>query len=446
MRLRIRIPPIRVDGRIALIVATAIVASAGVFFSFVLGDGTGREPSASPSTRPSSSSSPAPTPTTLGPTPSAQVANTSRCRRVSGIAADGRRDVTASLQRFLASVPNRSCVVFPASGPGGQTTYRVDGAVQIVERVGLRIYGNGALLTTSVRGGIDNSAKGGGRSQRAMIQVIRGRDIQIWDLRFDGPNTDGHFDAPYEEESAIRLSGVNGARIQGVQVREVHGDAITVMGNKPGGGVVIPSRRVVISRLDAQLIGRQGIGITGADGVTIEDSSFNEIERTVVDLEPLPRQSARNVRIVRNTVGQHNHYFVGGGGFGPKGNVYVGHNTLTVPLKIKFFDGSNFTIEHNIGSGVSEHPILIASGSNLRVIGNVQSFSGRGVKCPPNCGTAAMELTTGSGSMCRAFAAGNTFRGARLLYQGDRPRSSCAWVDGGRNVLASGAPPSASQS
>ena len=381
---------------------------------------TPRASSPPPSEIPALASTPSPWPTP----------DTSKCRRATGIASDGRRDTTTALQTFLSAVPDRGCALLARGG-----LYRVDGTLQLIDRHGVAIYGNGATLTTNVRGPLGTSAKGKGRSTRAMIQVLRGNDVQIWGLTIDGPDSQGTFESPYEEEAGIRVVGAVHVTIRDVHVREVYGDAVSVYGYKHA-NTSTPSRGVVISALQAQVIGRQGVAMTGADGVTIEDSDFDAIKRSVFDLEPLPRQAVKNVRLVRNNVGTYGNTFLAGGGYGPKDAVYVGFNRSSDPIRIKFFDGTRFTIEHNVGGGAARNPFVIASGNDLRVVSNVQAFAGPGQVCPPDCGASGLELTTTDhGSMCHALAEGNTFTGARALFRGTSPQSPCSWVDGGRNII-----------
>ena len=356
--------------------------------------------------------------------------DTSRCKKPSGITADGRVDVTVALQHFLDTIPSGGCAVLP----GPEAHYRVDGGIALVDRTHIGIYGNGATLLTHVRGPLGTGVKGGGRSTRSIIQALRGGDIQLWDLAIEGPDTQAKFDAPYEEESGVRFTGVQGATVRNVSVREVFGDAVSLYGFKTG-ATTTPTRNVTVSALNAQRIGRQGVAFVGVDGAIVEDSQFDAIAHSVFDLEPLPRQSAQNIRIVRNVIGSYGNTFVGGGGRGSKSNIYVGYNRSSSSLRIKFYNVTHITIENNMGSTVATVPFLSGSGDDVRIMGNVQPFAGPGQVCPPNCGAAALLLTVQShGSTCHAIATDNTFAGARLLFEGTVPHG-CSWVDGGHNFI-----------
>lgn len=410
--------------RVQLAIATTLLIAGGISAALVSRGKAPVRPSAA-ATLPPPSVLPSIPGATPWPTP-----DTSRCKKPTGILADGRSDVTAALQRFLDAIPTRGCAVLP--GPAAH--YRVDGGLQLIDRTHIAIYGNGATLMTPVPGQLGTGAKGRGRSTRSIIQALRGGDIQIWDLMIDGPNPQAKFDAPYEEESGVRLTGVQGATIRNVSVRAVFGDAVSLYGFKSG-GTSTPTRNVTVSALDAEHIGRQGVAFVGVDGAIVEDSHFDVITHSVFDLEPLPNQSAENIRILRNSVGQYGNTFVGGGGRGLKTNVYVGYNQSSGSMRIKFYNVTHWTIEHNVSLTAAKIAFINGSGDDLRIIANTQPFAEPGVACPPNCGPPALDLSTDShGSVCHAVAADNSFAGAQLLFQGTIPRG-CSWVDGGHNVI-----------
>lgn len=366
--------------------------------------------------------------------PSSSAQPPGKCLESSGIPSDGSVDVTAALQALIDSVPDGGCIAFPTGTPSDPVRYRIDGGLRLVDGYGISIHGNGAELFSNIKGELRPPAN---RSNRAFLRVVRGGDIRINDLVFNGPNQKGNYYAPYEEEAGIRLSGVDGATLQDLSVREVFGDAVSVYDYSNEGAAPIPSRDVRVSHLVAERIGRQGVAVVAANGVTIEDGVFNDIARSVFDLEPLPRRTVTGVRIQRNRVGAYENTFVAGLGAGKKDDITIAFNTSTIePLWIKLV-ASNVTVEGNTGAGLATRPMIqINGGDHIRVVANTQAFAGRGVKCPPNCGIPAVALRgeTGAG-VCDAFAAGNTFTGARRLFAGDPPSRPCAWVDGGGNEI-----------
>lgn len=354
------------------------------------------------------------------------------CYSPVGIRTDGVGDVTALLQGFVDAVPNGSCISLPRG-----SRFRLDGTLVLRDRTNLTLDGNGAVLFTNAKGSLGAN----GRSSRALLHVWKGTGVEVRELVIDGPNSVGTFWAPYEEEAGILLSGPRDTVVRDVTVREVYGDAVSVYGFKPGDGSgrIQAPHNVLITGLDADRIGRQGIAITSADGVTIEESQFNNIARSVFDLEPTPHMLVHDVNIVRNTVKKFELSFLAGLGWGKKDGVYVGYNrSLYQPIWMKFI-GDNFTIEGNVGGGTAYRSFVqVNDGDNIRVVGNTQIVHGDGAgKCPPNCGIAGISLGSDKGgTVCDVYAEDNVFKGAKALFFGKtEPEPECEWTDGGGNVL-----------
>jgi hypothetical protein len=341
-------------------------------------------------------------------------------------------DVSDRMQSFFDALDDGSCVAFPRSRPGRQVTYRIDAGIALRGHRGLTIHGNGVRFFTERPGPLDQKTQ---RSQRAMVRVVGGERIRIEDVTLDGPNGDGRYAPAYEEEAGFRLSGVQQAVIENVRVRQVFGDAISVYELKRSGRRV-PSRDVVISRPTGELIGRQGVAVTAAQGVTIEDGFFRGIARSVFDLEPLAGRSVADVRIERNTVDGYRNTFVAGLGAGNKRDIVISANrSLSSPMRIKMVADS-VTVANNSGGGLATVPFVqINAGDDITVVGNKQAFHGPGVKCPPNCGSVAVALRGEVGSACDSYVAGNVFTGARALFVEHLPSPPCTWVDGGRNEI-----------
>jgi hypothetical protein len=306
----------------------------------------------------------------------------------------------------------------------------------LTDRRNLTVDGNGATWFTATTGPTDRY----GRSHRPILHIAKGSGVVVRDLVIDGPNTPGRFNAAFEEEPGILVAGAQNTTLRDVTVRQVYGDAVSVYAFKPGDGsgkVVVP-RGVLITGLDARLIGRQGIAIVSSAGVTVSHSHFDGVARSVFDLEPIPTTTVSNVVIERNTVDAFELAFVAGLGAGRKDGVIIRNNRSTEqPIWMKFA-GFNFTIEGNIGTGIAIRPMInVLTGAGIRVIGNKQLVGKEGVKCPPNCGNPAISLGGHDARpVCDVYAANNIFTGARALFGGTaEPSESCPWTDGGGNSL-----------
>jgi hypothetical protein len=227
----------------------------------------------------------------------------------------GRTDVTASLQRFVASVPSGATVVFPPSG-----RYRVDGTLEWHDRVNLTLDGNGATLFAGTRGD----------PTRADMRLIDGRNWTIRDLTIRGANVaGGRFNPRYQWQHGIDLRGVHRALIENVTVTNVFGDAVYV-----GLSTSVPgrwSRDVSIVNSTGIKSGRMSVSVTAGRNVTIRGGFWSSPGLSTFDLEPNgPSGGAKGVVIRDGTIGAGARATaLSIAGAGPVSNVVLEHMKLT---------------------------------------------------------------------------------------------------------------------
>jgi hypothetical protein len=163
-----------------------------------------------------------------------------------------------------------------------------------------------------------------------------GSEIVIQDLNIKGANPragspQGAYNAEFEGQHGFKLSGVQGATLERVQVTDTYGDFL-YLGAKSG----VPSRNVVVSEAHFERSGRQGIAITSAENVVIEDSYIGEVGRSIIDIEPNSADGrAINVVFRGNSFGPCRHFLLTAGGRGQNVRDIELSNNIAVGMQLK---------------------------------------------------------------------------------------------------------------
>lgn len=230
------------------------------------------------------------------------------------IAADCSDDVTAELNAWLASVPDGSTAVLGENG-----CYRVEGTVLLAGREGFTLDGNGATLRA-----LDDTTAA---SSRRHVTIDGGSDIVVHDLAVVGTNPDGGnlYVASKETQHGFELRSVSGVVLERVSVTDVYGDFVLVRNDGTG---TAPSSDVIIRGSVFARNGRQGIAVTGGDGVVIEHNSMDAMRRAAFDLEPNASSQATSVTIRENQMGDNRLFWIAGGGNGLIRNITVQGNVM----------------------------------------------------------------------------------------------------------------------
>jgi hypothetical protein len=356
------------------------------------------------------------------------------CRVVpESIPRDGSVDVWRPLQRFLDNVPDGSCIEFPQGAE-----YRVERTLRVRNKDRLTLLGSGSkIFATSVRRDQRPGRKKKGR-QRLVIE--NSSNIRVQDLWIDGAAKSCRYDRLTEGQAGVLVKGSTNVLLLGLKITQVAGDGLQIAGTYPETSEAVPARNVTFSAGRIKCTGRQGITMTLADGVLIEESSLKAVARTAFDLEPgTADDTVSNVRIVHNRIGRFKHAFIGGAGAGTVRDVYVGFNVLTrrsMWSKIGTADlvtRENITFEGNISEVLFDRSgqalINIANGDNFRFEGNTQHF-------PPSGSDKGQELyyaVWGDATTCPVYAGANVLTGAVGVFDPAASVNPICWIDEGGN-------------
>lgn len=243
------------------------------------------------------------------------------------IADDCSRDVTAELNKFIATVPDGTATAPNTLIFGAGACYQVSTAIELQERVGLVLEGNNATIRRMSPIALDS-----GRMKKAMLLVASSRNITIRDMKFVGDNTNRDdkdpgnyydFDLKREGEHAILIYGggdkpdgsSDSTLVSNIATDSLYGDAVRLWGTS----------NVRIENSKIYGAGRQGIAARGTDRLVIVGNRFEFLRRTAIDFEEDP---VTNVRIQHNHFESHN-FNLGNfpGSHGPDRNILVANNT-----------------------------------------------------------------------------------------------------------------------
>jgi hypothetical protein len=285
----------------------------------------------------------------------------------------GRVDVSAALTEFLAALPDGATVRMPAS-----TRYRVDAGLEIRDARDLTIRGEGATLFAPDDGaGADPPTRpqrrGWPRSRR-LLTIANSRDVWISGLSLQGPNTGGASLDDLEGQAGLFVAQSTNIYFNGVAVRDVWGDGVTVVG---------ASRGVYVSNSVFDHIGRQGVAVTNATDVVVESNRFDHVARSVFDVEPVRAWRAERIVFHDNDIGDYENFVLAAVGGGANvTDIDLTRNRITAGRGLTVFAGfvkqprSGLTITDNESSvaatpALGATPIRITNYSNVTIADNV---------------------------------------------------------------------------
>lgn len=239
------------------------------------------------------------------------------------IPADCSRDVTDSLNRWMASVPDGSTLLF-----GWKACYRTERTLGLTERVGLILQGNGATFR---RFELSPPELRYPHSNRHWL-VRGGSDITLNNMRVRGTNTVsdtgnpgfGSYLLDYEFEHAFSIHGVNGIVVTNVSADAIWGDGLCFAGGDqyaPG-----PSRNVHVMNVTVDRNGRQAVTLSNIDGGLFENIRILHSRRAGFDLEP-PPGSVSNIEVRDSYINSHL-LPVASAGVGDVSNIEIHHNVI----------------------------------------------------------------------------------------------------------------------
>ena len=242
--------------------------------------------STSPSTA-SPLSSPSTTPQSAPTVPGAPDGQTFEIP--SSIRHDCSSDVAAAIQAWIDSVPDNSVLSLSP-----HACYRVDETLYLKDRHRLLVEGNGAAFKAVTMG----------TRKRQELVLSGGSGLIVRDLVVRGANPSagavpGAHHADLEAQHGFQVSGATDVLLDHVQAFDLYGDFVYV-----GPANKQPSRNVTIRNSTFARSGRQGISVTDAVGVTVQDNTISGVARSMFDIEPnVVSAQVRGIKIVGNTTG-----------------------------------------------------------------------------------------------------------------------------------------------
>ncbi|WP_243288548.1 right-handed parallel beta-helix repeat-containing protein [Geothrix terrae] len=194
-----------------------------------------------------------------------------------GAKSDGTTDDTAALQKAIDAVGGTGGTV---SVPAG--TYRVDALTSLLLRSGMTLSLDSGAILAAIPNGADNYT---------ILRVSGVSNVNILGGTLLGERS-AHTGTTGEQGMGLRITG--GAQhiaVVGVTARECWGD----------GFMVADASDVTLCHVTADHNRRQGLSITGGNGVIVRDSRFANTGGTLpedgLDIEPNSGQTVNNVLI-----------------------------------------------------------------------------------------------------------------------------------------------------
>jgi parallel beta helix pectate lyase-like protein len=209
------------------------------------------------------------------------------------IASDCSRDVRSDLLGWMKTVPNNTTLNFSKGA-----CYRIDGSLVVSERVGLTFNGNGATF--------DGRNNASGRARHWWVQHSSRITLRNMTVRGANPRAgarEGAYVPAMEGQAAYGVWGSENVLLDKVQAYDMHGDFVEVspMWIRH---VAVASRHVTVRNSHFERSGRQGISVTGAQDVLIQNNYISGVPHDIFDLEPeVPPVAIDNVRFIGNRTG-----------------------------------------------------------------------------------------------------------------------------------------------
>lgn len=361
-------------------------------------------------------------PATAGPAPVPCPAVVPRGTTVNakafGAVGDGRADDTAALQKAIDAVAKTGGTLAIPDG-----TYLID-ATRDSGRVGLRM---GSGMTLRMSPGAILKAIPNASATYSIIAVADCHDVTILGGTLEG-DRDGHRGTGGEWGMGLTIIRSRNVMVQDITARECWGD---------GFYVTEPNRGITFCHVVADHNRRQGMSITGADGIVVRNSVFRNTQGTApqcgIDVEPNPGETVTNLQILDCTVtGNHGGGIAGGPPVAARANAFFTRSRIARNLVagnggwgILVSACSGDAIEDNIVRDTRGYGILLRSGAlDMTVRGNLVSGSAKNGIYLEDCAGTTVTGNTVTGNSgrgiravfrCGATVSGNEVSGNGLL-------------------------------
>lgn len=219
------------------------------------------------------------------------------------VPADGS-DVSLILPQAIRTLKAGTTVTLQPKG-----RYGLKQPMQLTGIRNLKIDGRGAVFS-----------RGEDSSRGPYIAVDECSGLGISNIEIAGKETTFRYARAAEFEPGIAVTASKDVTLEDIRVHDVGGDAVQSGRH---------TQNLVVRRLDADHTRRQGVSFNDGDGFTLEDSTFEWIGRSVIDVEPYRSNwSANNVVIRRNRATHFTNFFLAAAGDGPHQGMVVENNSV----------------------------------------------------------------------------------------------------------------------
>lgn len=319
------------------------------------------------------------------------------------IPSDCSVDVTSQLLSWIGSVPDNSVLSF-----GAGACYRIEGTLELRNRTGLDLEGNGATFRSF------NAPS----DQRAIWRVIDSSGFVFRNMTIIGSYANGGtLDSSLQHAHAIDLRGTS-AEVANVSMSNLAGDCVYF-----GLGYSAATRSSG-SVHDSSCVGtsRNAVSLTAADNVLVSHVTTNKIGLTAFDVEPNTGTGfgSNGATFDSNTIGSYYLYAFAVVENEPVSNQSFTNNTVSGRgLRVGIVAGgggyraSNITISGNSATS-SQVPAAIEGD-------NVDTLTVTGNTIPLTTGTMAAIDDT-----CGATVSSNSYPGGTSQYTITNTPPSCS--------------------
>lgn len=195
--------------------------------------------------------------------------------RQHGAQGDGGHDDTLAFQSAVDALPATGGTVQVPAG---------DYLIDPVRSIRLR-----SRMHLELAPGVRLLAKANAAERAYVLTAEAISDVEISGGRIIGER-DAHHGSTGEWGHGIMIRGASAVTVRDVHVSHCWGDGISIGGARTGNGAIVPSRDVVIARVQCVGNRRQGLTIGRSRRVRVYDSTFSDTGGTLpgcgIDVEP----------------------------------------------------------------------------------------------------------------------------------------------------------------
>jgi parallel beta-helix repeat protein len=290
----------------------------------------------------------------------------------SSINATCSSDVTSALNAWLGTLSSGAQITFPSTA-----CYEVNETLVLTNLNNVIVNGNGATFENTVY-----------PTNNSIWEALDGSNITFENMTINGSDPTCAYNASYEWQYGVDYQATQGGTVNNVTVNNVGGDGVEAEYD-PGIGAVAspPVTNLTIENSTVDCTGRMGIGLTDANGVTVNNNLIENNRWYGIDIEPdVVQEYASNITMTGNTFTNINFGLLsdGGPGYYPNnGNITFSNNIETThpltcipPIQMEAPSGTyryNYTVTGNTlysyGDGIQ-----LLGDDNMAISGNTVTF------------------------------------------------------------------------